>query len=85
MSKVIISVYDVKADVYSPPFFVHTKGEAIRSFADEVQNENSAIGRHPEDYHLFCLGDFIETTGEIRVLEVKERIALASDFVKIKE
>ena len=83
--KIIVTIYDVKADFYFPPFFVHTKGEAVRSFGDEVKNENSPIGKHPEDYQLFALGEYIEQTGDIVVYENKERLALASDYVQIGE
>ena len=71
--KVIISVYDVKADVYTPPFFVHTKGEAVRSFSDEVNNKGSAIAAHPENYMLFCLGEFDESSGALKVYAAKDR------------
>ena len=54
----IFSVFDSKAELYLTPFFMKTKGEAVRGFEDVANDKNSAIGRHPEDYTLFELGEY---------------------------
>lgn len=57
--KVIFAVKDLAVQAFGIPFFVRSKGEAIRSFTDEANGKgsaNSAIHAHPEDYELYELG-----------------------------
>ena len=54
----VFTVYDNKAEAYLQPFFMRTKGEAIRAFADSVNDPNHMFNRHPEDFTLFELGEF---------------------------
>lgn len=61
----LVSVYDAKAEVYSPPIAVPTLGMAERSFADEVNNPQSQYNKHPEDYTLFHLGEYDDATGVV--------------------
>lgn len=65
--KYIYAVHDLAVDAYGMPFFLNSKGEAMRSFTDEVNssNANSAIAKHPEDYVLFELGEYDEKSGTI--------------------
>lgn len=59
----MFSVFDSKAVVFGLPIFVPTKGAAIRSFSDVANDPKSSIGKHPEDYSLFYLGEFDDSTG----------------------
>lgn len=79
----IYSVYDVPALAYLRPFFLRTNGEALRSFADEVQNSDSAIGKHPADYILVEIGEYDEQNGTIKSNETPCRLASGADFVKV--
>lgn len=54
----VFTVYDSKAEAYLQPFFSVSKGAAIRSFSDAINDSQSTIGKHPEDYILFALGSF---------------------------
>lgn len=63
--KKIITVRDRAIEAYGQPFFVRAIGEAIRSFVDETNRTESAIGAHPEDYELYEIGEFDEDTGTI--------------------
>lgn len=60
------SVYDAAAEAYMPPTFMQTKGQAVRSFADAINEEGHAFARHAEDYTLFHVGMFDESKGELR-------------------
>ena len=60
------SVYDSKAQAYGLPFHQRTNGEALRSFADLSNDNQSTVSKHPEDYTLFFLGEFDETTGIVK-------------------
>ncbi len=63
------SVYDAAAEAYMAPTFMQTKGQAIRSFADAVNKEDHAFARHADDYTLFHVGMFDESTGKFAPME----------------
>lgn len=81
--KHICTVRDVKAEAYLPPIFVRSKGEAIRSFADEVNNQDSMLGKHPADYVLFYLGSFDELTAQFDLTNSPESLGVGTDYVKV--
>lgn len=67
MIQIIYSVYDVKAQAYLPPFFLHTNGMAKRVFADCCQDQQHQFGKNPHDYTLFQLGAFDDATAKIKL------------------
>nr|UXQ88041.1 MAG: nonstructural protein [Microvirus sp.] len=74
------SVHDVKAETYMPPFFVPSKGLAIRAFEDCVNSDTHHFGQHPSDYTLFEIGAFDTDTGEFIQAE-KISVGNGVDFV----
>ena len=66
MDLLIYSVYDSKAEAFLPPFFLPREEMAIRTFSDAVNSNDHQFGRHPEDYNLFRLGTFDDSSGELR-------------------
>lgn len=79
----IIALKDRAADVFGNPFYVRTNAEAIRSLGDEVNNKESTIAGHPEDYDLYLVGTFDQDTGEIRAPEEGVSLIIrAQDLVK---
>lgn len=61
----IFSVYDSKAKAFITPFFTATVDVALRSFGEAANDPNSMFARHPGDYTLMEIGDFLIDTGEI--------------------
>jgi len=59
------SVYDAKVQLYTKPFFLRTKGEALRSWIDTANDPESEIYVHAEDYTLFELGEYDEESGQL--------------------
>lgn len=57
------SVFDSKAEAYLRPFFAPTRGLAIRSFADAINDKASDMAKHAADYTLFEIGEFDDSTG----------------------
>nr|QJB19542.1 MAG: nonstructural protein [Microvirus sp.] len=80
--KIICTVKDVKAEAYLPPLYVRSKGEAIRSFSDEANNQDTMLGKHPSDYVLFYLGTFCELTGKFELADSPESLGVGTDYVK---
>lgn len=81
----VYTVYDSKVEAYLPPFMAQTKGHAVRMFSDEVNNEQSALHRHPEDYTLFEIGEFDDAKGVYSMHEAKQPLGTALEFKKQME
>lgn len=74
------SVYDVKSDTYSAPFFKGTVGLALRDFADLVSDKSTTPGRHPEDFKLVELGSFDDSNGQLTSHDVPVGLGFGTDF-----
>lgn len=72
----IFSIFDTKAEAFNTPFFFSFPGQATRAFEDLVNDPQSQISKHPEDYSLFELGEFDSTTGVIEKLDTPTNISL---------
>lgn len=75
MRQVIVAIFDVRVEAYGRPAFVRSIGEAMRSFQDEVNNKESVVCAHPEDYRLFHLGVYDDSVGRFENLEAPLLIA----------
>jgi hypothetical protein len=81
-NKIIFAVRDVKADAYLPPFFMNTKGQAIRALQDSAsQDPNSAFARHPQDFDLYLLGMYDDVSGKIGVDDESVYIGNLSELI----
>lgn len=78
----IYSVYDSKAEAYMQPFFMQTRGAALRAFSDAVDDSNSVLSKHPEDYTLFEIGEFSDSDGTLTPLIPAVTLGKALDFVR---
>lgn len=65
MKMKVYSILDSKTGAYGVPFFNVNKDVALRSFMDLTRDERSMASRHPQDYHLFEIGEFDDVTAEI--------------------
>lgn len=61
----MFSVHDVKCNTFLSPFIAPTNGSAIRSFSDIVNQPESVIHKHPEDYNLYFVGEFEQDSGAL--------------------
>jgi hypothetical protein len=83
MEHKVFSIYDSKTETYSKPFYMKTIGEATRAFGDLANNKDTDVGRHPEDYTLFNLGVFEDTTAVYTPLEAKTPLGTANEHLSI--
>lgn len=81
MKMLVFSIEDKVAGAFMQPFFMHTKGQASRSFGDLVSNKDSMVSKHPNDYRLFCIGEYDDETGDLKNSK-NEFIINGSDFVE---
>jgi hypothetical protein len=80
--QLLFTVYDSKAETFMPPFFVPSKGLAIRAFEDCVNSKEHHFGQHPADYTLFALGEFDTNTAHFVNME-KISIGNGVEFVNL--
>lgn len=77
------SVYDRKALQYHAPFFTHTDGSAVRSFADLANDMNTTVGRHPADYVLYNVGTYSDDNGSLEPCMPLRHIIDATALVRV--
>jgi len=58
MKLIMFSIYDVASGAYSRPFYGQSESQAIRSFTDIATDATHEIGKHPEDYTLYRVGQW---------------------------
>lgn len=81
MIVMVVAVRDQKADQFGHPWYAQTIPMALRHFADAVQNSDptNLWRNHPEDFALFKLGEFDQSTGEF-TCHKPQQLCIASDF-----
>lgn len=81
MIYIVVCVRDRAAVVYGQPFVVAARGQAIRSFSDEINSgkTDSALASHPEDFDLFELGTYNDEGGLFDT-GVPKQIAVGKDL-----
>lgn len=76
----MFTVYDAKAEYWLRPFFSQARGSGVREFADSVNDPNSALFGHPEDFTLFEIGSFDERTGIVEAYSERVSLGGAAEF-----
>lgn len=85
MVRLACSIYDSVAKVYVNPFYCATKGEALRSFSNAVNDKNMGdLNKHPKDFILYLIAEFDDQKGLMSSVIPPERLGLASDFVELE-
>lgn len=59
----IYSVYDKKAESFSPPYVAHNDLIALRNFEGSVNNPEFPISKYPDDFALYYLGNIGDMDG----------------------
>lgn len=84
--QVVVSVRDLASGAYSRPVFVAARGQAVRSFSDELSRPDSELARHPDDFELYALAMFEDAHGAFLALENgPELIVRGRDLVSQKK
>lgn len=60
------SIFDTKAEHFNVPFFMPNQAMAQRAFNDLAVDPKTLVGKHPEDYMLYEVGEFDDITGECK-------------------
>lgn len=83
--KLVFSVLDSKVGLFAQPFFMRSKGEALRAWVDNVNDKESPMSRHPGDFALMELGEYDEETGQFTNLQAPVNLGLATQYLKPAE
>lgn len=85
MKQKMFSVYDDKAKSYITPFFVPEKGQAVRMFTDTVNDPQTVMHKHPEDFVLFFVGVFDTEDGGIEAVVPHEVMVSAIQVKGVRD
>jgi len=59
----LYSIYDSKAEQFSPPQVYHNDMLALRGFESLVNDDKMLINSYPEDFSLYYVGNLGDTDG----------------------
>lgn len=77
----VFAVRDSKAEAYMNPFFMRSRGEALRAFVSGVNDPQTQLCKFPADFTLFEIGEFDEESGDLVMLPTgKVSLGLALEF-----
>lgn len=77
MKKKMYAIRDTKAEIYKQPTYFLTHGEAERAFKELANDREGIIGKNPEDFDLYYMGEFDDETGNIIPQEAPQHIQKA--------
>ena len=78
----VYSILDIKSGIYSRPMFVLKKGMMLREFQDIANDKNHPIGKHPEDYCLYYIGQYDDEKGVLIPADKHASLGKAVDYLK---
>ncbi len=81
MKLLAFTIYDEKAECYGHPFFVSAMGIATRMLSELVKNDNSMVGRHPEDFTLYHIGFWRDDEAKFENFATPKFVARATDSI----
>lgn len=61
----VYAVYDVKAEVFGNPVVGVNDYTMMRLMSDVLQNVEHPYAKHPEDYVLYRLGEYDDSSGVV--------------------
>lgn len=62
------SLNDKKSRTFAAPFFFHNDAQAIRALVATARDEITTIAKFPEDFDLYRIGSFDDSTGQLETL-----------------
>lgn len=82
MTLEIFTIYDSKVGAYGQPMVFQTKGVALRSFVDIVNDPKSQFFLHPEDFTLFHIASYSQDDGQFKNLAAPVSLGVAKEYHK---
>ncbi len=82
MKTLMFAIYDAKTEAYLQPFFLPTVGSATRAFETACNDSNTQFFNNPEDYTLFQIGEFDQTSATVTDLVPNKPLGTAIEYKK---
>lgn len=82
MINVIMTALDKKARAYCTPFFQAHADVGLRAFRIAVNDPTHPMALHPEDYSLWVIGTFDDSTGVITPQPTPVHVAEGINLVR---
>ena len=76
----VFTVYDSKAEAYLQPFYMQSKGAAIRAFTDLANDIQHQFYKYSEDFTLFYLGEWDDSNAKFISMLTPSPIGKAVEF-----
>lgn len=76
----VFTVYDSKLEAYLQPFYMQSKGQALRSWMDTIQDKDTQFNKHPGDFTLFEIGEWDPIAGGIYNYPTKFNLGTALEM-----
>lgn len=76
----VYAVYDSKARAFCLPFYAPVEAVAVRNFSAGANDATLSLCKHAEDFTLFHIGSFDDSTGELVRLSQHVNLGLAANF-----
>ncbi|WNK13161.1 MAG: nonstructural protein [Microvirus sp.] len=80
MKTQLFCIYDIKAQAFLQPFFSATLLTGQRAFTDACNDANTLFYKHPEDYTLWHIASFDDTSGIITPEAQPQNLGLATQY-----
>lgn len=78
MQASVYSCKDLVAEYFSPPVVLANDATALRVFRKEVNKGSGQFSENPDDFHLYCVGKWDDSVGEMRGCDLRLVIQLGS-------
>lgn len=83
MKLLLVSLFDRGVQAYGRPFYVPHVNAALRSLTDEVNNAQSDLFKHPDDFDLYELGEFDDSDASFALLKVPKLVVSCKSLLKV--
>lgn len=79
----VFAIYDSKAEAYLPPFFMKSKGEAIRALTSHVNDPQHNFNKYAADFTLFELGSWDDSNTTFELHHTPHSLGILIEFKNI--
>lgn len=83
MKMFIFAVYDCKAEAYMTPFFMQSRGTAVRSFTEVSFRKDNAFSKYPEDFTLFLVGEWEDSHSRFDVYNTPISLGTGLELINV--
>lgn len=74
MKTKIFTIRDQKLNAFNNPFTAPTADAVVRQLASDIREKNGDLGKYPEDFDLYELGEFDPESGTIATFQAPKHL-----------